>query len=1202
NCDTAIVYVPVTAAPIEAIADYGTSVNGYTGGTSLTNVLANDLLNGVAVIPSEVTLTFVSSSDPGVTLVGSNVVVAAGTAAGDYTLIYQICEVLNPTNCDTAIVYVPVTAAPIEAIADYGTSVNGYTGGTSLTNVLGNDLLNGVAVIPSEVTLTFVSSSDPGVTLVGNNVVVAAGTAAGDYTLIYQICEVLNPTNCDTAIVYVPVYTCPEILTQPVGGTICDGNTFNLSVTANEGSSPVTYQWQVSEIDCLTGFIDIQGATNASYTTLPLHATSYFRCVILPSNPLCSQLESSCAVVTVNPLGQVNQPESQVVCNGSVTSVAFLTINTGGTTTYSWTNNTTGIGLDATGTGDISFIAVNTGTVSIAATIVVTPVFTNNGVSCTGPSKTFTITVNPAGQVNAVDDRVVCNGSLTTPVNFSTVNTGGNTTYAWTNDMPGIGLASAGTGNIDAFTAVNTGSAPVVATITVTPTFEKKSVSCEGISKTFTITVNPTGQVNASASQTVCKGALTTAVVFTTNNTGGTTLYTWTNNAAGIGLAVNGSGSIPAFIATNSGTAPLVATLTVTPHFTYGMQSCDGPAEIFTITVNPSGQVNDPADQAVCNGSLTTGVTFTTNNTSGTTAYTWTNNNTGIGLAAVGSGNIPAFVAGNSGNSPAVAVVTVTPYYTYGNQTCEGIAQTFTISVNPSGQVNDPSDQALCAGSQTTPVIFTTSNPVGTTTYTWTNNTPGIGLAASGSGNIPAFTATNTSPVPVVATITVIPHFTYGSLTCDGASQTVLITVYPKPLLVTHPQSTCSPNKVDLTAAAVTSGSTPGLTFTYWMNAGATIPMTHPTTAGGGTYYIKGTLTATGCFAIQPVTVTINPLPTVFNPTGSGGYCAGGPGREIGLSGSQPGFLYTLYYECCTPTGITVVGTGGPLSFGYHTSPGLYSILAQNPATGCFNWMYYCVYIWVDQPVPVSISIEPSANPVQSGTEVSFVATPTNGGISPTYQWKVNGIVVGTNSPTYSYIPLNDDEVTCILTSNEYCVSGNPASASEIMVVQGLTPVNTVSGIIAGGNSKCYSATQTLTVAGGTTTFVVEAGSSVTMIAGQNIRYLPGTSINPGGYMHGYITTDNQYCGQQAPSIPLIVAGENQLPYTSEQTFFTIYPNPTNGNFTLEQRSGRVYDKVQVEVYNMHGKKVVQGELIGEKKHEFRTSDLPHGLYFVTVV
>src|SRR6185503_12723405 len=112
--------------------------------------------------------------------------------------IYQICEILNPTNCDTAIVYVTVTAPSIEAIVDYGTPVNGYSGGTSFTNVLVNDLLNGSSVIPSEVTLSFVSSSDPNVTLSGSNVVVAAGTASGSYTLIYKICDNLNPTNCDT--------------------------------------------------------------------------------------------------------------------------------------------------------------------------------------------------------------------------------------------------------------------------------------------------------------------------------------------------------------------------------------------------------------------------------------------------------------------------------------------------------------------------------------------------------------------------------------------------------------------------------------------------------------------------------------------------------------------------------------------------------------------------------------------------------------------------------------------------------------------------------------------------------------------------------------------------------------------------------------------------------------------------------------------
>jgi DNA-binding beta-propeller fold protein YncE len=37
------------------------------------------------------------------------------------------------------------------------------------------------------------------------------------------------------------------------------------------------------------------------------------------------------------------------------------------------------------------------------------------------------------------------------------------------NDNPGIGLPASGTGNIASFTAVNTGSTPVTATITATP-------------------------------------------------------------------------------------------------------------------------------------------------------------------------------------------------------------------------------------------------------------------------------------------------------------------------------------------------------------------------------------------------------------------------------------------------------------------------------------------------------------------------------------------------------------------------------------------------------------------------------------------------------------------------------------------------------------------------------------------------------------
>ncbi|WP_367755591.1 gliding motility-associated C-terminal domain-containing protein [Flavobacterium sp. WC2430] len=205
NCDPATVTVPVSAAVIDAINDTGSSVNGFVGGTSFTNVLSNDTLNGVAVVGSKVNTTFVSSTNAGITLSGTNVLVAAGTPAGNYSLVYQICEKLNPTNCDPATVTVPVSAAVIDAINDTGSSVNGFVGGTSFTNVLSNDTLNGVAVVGSKVNTTFVSSTNAGITLSGTNVLVVAGTPAGNYSLVYKICEILNPTNCDPATVTVPV-------------------------------------------------------------------------------------------------------------------------------------------------------------------------------------------------------------------------------------------------------------------------------------------------------------------------------------------------------------------------------------------------------------------------------------------------------------------------------------------------------------------------------------------------------------------------------------------------------------------------------------------------------------------------------------------------------------------------------------------------------------------------------------------------------------------------------------------------------------------------------------------------------------------------------------------------------------------------------------------------------------------------------------
>jgi hypothetical protein len=51
--------------------------------------------------------------------------------------------------------------------------------------------------------------------------------------------------------------------------------------------------------------------------------------------------------------------------------------------------------------------------------------------------------------------------------------------------------------------------------------------------------------------------------------------------------------SVPAFAATNATAAAITSTITVTP--TLG--TCVGPVDVYTITINPTPTVTDPADQ-----------------------------------------------------------------------------------------------------------------------------------------------------------------------------------------------------------------------------------------------------------------------------------------------------------------------------------------------------------------------------------------------------------------------------------------------------------------------------------------------------------------------------------------------------------------------------------------------------------------------------
>ena len=264
------------------------------------------------------------------------------------------------------------------------------------------------------------------------------------------------------------------------------------------------------------------------------------------------------------------------------------------------------------------------------------------------------------------------------------------------------------------------------------------------------------------------------------------------------------------------------------------------------------------------------------------------------------------------------------------------------------------------------------------------------------------------------------------------------------------------------TTSALIVGKYDATTWTYPTVASTT--STSLVTNSTMTSFSDFVLAETGCI---PPSITVQP--SASNAT----YCQSATATALTVTAAGTGLIYQWYSSDDAATNTA----GDDATVG--TSVATYTPLTTSAGTK----YYYCIVSGTCTPSvtsaisgaivvnplltpSVSIAVTSGTNPTCSGTAVTFTATPTNGGTSPTYQWKKDGTnISGETAATYTDAGTTTGAITVVMTvGTGICSSAAMAtsSATTLTVNPLLTPSVSIA-VTSGTNPTCSGTAVTFT-------------------------------------------------------------------------------------------------------------------------------------------